>query len=461
MKKTITFLIFVFVMVFGVSLVLAQGGLPGAGWKSGQQIQNVGASNATIQFVAYGTDGTEYDCGSDIAEPYASVNVATDIDCPVAAGFAGSAVVSADQPMAAIVNVNNKGTGNAAGQYTGTDGADVSATISFPLMKNNWSGRTSTYYVQNASSSVNRITATFTLVNGGGTFSHVYTNVPANAMVVITPNDAGVPDVRLGSLSLEADYPLAGTVLEHETAVAVAQNLQASRAFSPNDYDTVLYCPLVRNNHTSKGQTTGVQVQNVDSSPQTVTITYGSGITNQALVAAGASHTFLTSADLASGSLDSAVLESAGNIVAVVNDKGTKTSNPQRVTTYACFAGANATTNVSLPLVKEKFGVNQTGVQVQNVGDSPIIITATYNNSGGSVVVKNTAPLPVGESFTFYAVYGSPAGITVVSGNPASLLNTNNGVSLSATGPIVAIANESTVSGSVIQDTKNYEGFNQ
>jgi len=174
MKKRIAVLSLVFVMVLGVTLVSAQGGLPGAGWKSGHQIQNVGSTDATIQFTAYDTDGTDFDCGS-FSEVSQGESVNAKIDDCVDAGFAGSAVVSADQPMAAIINVNNKGTGNAAGQYTGTDGADVSTSISFPLMKNNFHGRTTTFYVQNSSSSVNVITATFTLKNNGGTFSHVYT----------------------------------------------------------------------------------------------------------------------------------------------------------------------------------------------------------------------------------------------------------------------------------------------
>ncbi len=460
MKKRIMFLVLVVVMVLGVGFVSAQSNLPGSGWQSGHQIQNVGDADATVQFTAYDLAGADYDCGSEVAVPDGSVNVK--IDTCVADGFAGSAVVSSDQPMAAIINVNNKGTGNAAGQYTGTDGADVATTISFPLMKNDFHGRTTTFYIQNSSDSLNDLTATFTVKGESGTYEKIYSDVPANSMVIIIPEDASVADGVVGGLSVTGTSALAGTVLEHETTAAIAENLQASRAFSPNDYDTQLYCPLVRYNHTSKDQTTGVQVQNTDVTTQTITITYGNGITNTADVAAGASHTFPTKNDLAEGVKQSATLTSAGPIVAVVNDKGLSTSDPQRVTTYACFAGAGATTSVSLPLVKERLGVNQTGVQVQNVGGSSITITVTYNNSGGTVVVQNATPLVAGESFTFNNIYNyNPALITVVSGDPATLEGTNNGVAITATGPIVAIANESTVSGTTIQDTKNYEGFNQ
>jgi hypothetical protein len=56
----------------------------------------------------------------------------------------------------------------------------------------------------------------------------------------------------------------------------------------------------------------------------------------------------------------------------------------------------------------------------------------------------------------------SPAGITVVSGNAASLNNSFGGVTITSNQPIVAIANESSTAPNPSgQDTKNYEGFNQ
>ncbi len=462
MKKGLTFFILAFVMVLGVSLVSAQGGLPGSGWKSGQQIQNVGTSDASIQFTAYSQAGSSSDCGSATVSAGSSLTILTDRDCPVAAGFAGSAVVSADQPIAAIVNVNNKGTGAAAGQYQGTDGADVATTISFPLMKSDFNGRTSTFYVQNASSNTNDMTATFTLraSDGGAVFTKTYTAVPANAMVVVTPADAGVTTGTVGSLSVTGSEALAGTSLEHESSAAVGQNLQASRAFTPSTYDTTLYCPLVRHNHTSKDQTTGVQVQNVSASTQTVTINYSTGASNSASVDAGASHTFPTRLDLADGEIASATLTSAGDIVAVVNDKGVSTSNPQRVTTYACAPANSASTAINIPLAKENLGGNQTGIQVQNVGSSNATITATYTNSGGQVVVQNLATTAPGASFTFNRIYTSPSTVSFISGTAASLNGTNNGVVITSDQSIVAIANESTISGTT-QDTKNVEGFNQ
>lgn len=476
-KKSLTVFALLLVLLVSVGLVAAQGQLPGSGWKSGQQIQNVGSANASIVFQAYDQSGNAFPCGSENVAPGASANFLTDVDCPVPAGFVGSAVVSADQPIAAIVNVNNRGTGPAAGQYRGTDGADVATSIAFPLVKNNFGGRTTTFYVQNASTNNNNITATFRV--GNSTFPKTFNNVAGNAMVVISPVDAGVPAGAVGSLTVTGTQPLAGTSLEHEASAAVAQNLQASKAFTPNDYDDVAYCPLVRNAHTGNSQTTGIQAQNVGGSPQTISVDYSYRIGNGGVqtktvtspsLAAGQSFTFFggdATYGIPAGALGSAKVTGTGggNIAVVVNDRGFNTVNPNRVTTYSCFAASSASQDVVLPLYKEYFGGNTTGIQVQNIGNAGATVTVTYaRTGGGNVVFSHTTPIPAGSSATFFGVSSltSPSGITVVSGNAASLNNSFGGVSITSNQPIVAIANESSSAPNPSgQDTKNYEGFNQ
>jgi hypothetical protein len=476
-KKFLTVFVLLIVVLVSVSLVAAQGQLPGSGWKSGQQIQNVGTADASIVFQAYDAGGTGYNCGSKTAPPGGSANFLTDVDCTtVPAGFVGSAVVSADQPIAAIVNVNNRGVGSAAGQYRGTDGADVATSISFPLVKNNFGGRTTTFYVQNASTTPNTINATFRV--GATTYPKSYPSVPANAMVVITTADAGVPAGAVGSLSVTGSQPLAGTSLEHEASAPVAQNLQASKAFTPNDYDTVAYCPLVRNGHTANNQTTGIQAQNVGAAAQTVSVDYSYSIGGGSLqtksvtspsLAPGESFTFFgadATYGIPAGALGSATVtgDGGGNIAVVVNDRGFNTVNPNRVTTYACFSAGSATQDVVLPLYKEFFGGNTTGIQIQNVGGSPATVEVTYTPTGGSPVTFTAPAIPSGASSTFFSVslLTSPSGISVVSGTAASLNNTFGGVTITSDQPIVAIGNESmTATNPSLQDTKNYEGFNQ
>ncbi len=473
--KKLSIIILLLMLVMAVGLVSAgPNDLPGTGWSSGQQIQNVGGASGTVNLMAYDQAGNPpYNCGDQALAPGESYTYLPDSDCPtMPAGFEGSAVASADQPIAAVVNVANKPVGAAAGQYTGTDGSAVSTSIAFPLVKANHAGRTTTFYVQNASNSTNTISAEFKV--NGVTYNNSYPNVPANAMVIINPADASVPPGTgsVGALTVTGTQPLAGTSLEHETAPSVANNMQASRAFVPSDYGDTLYCPLVRYAFGSRVTTTGIQVQNVGNVPTNITVTYsvvvGSAInstTTQMNVAAGASANFLQQTDLNAGTLAAATItSSATDVAAIVNDKATGTS-PERVTTYACFNEANATDTISLPLVKEVFNGNSGGIQVQNVGTGPANVTLTYNtHTGQTVVIETTSPIAAGASKTFVNLTtGGTSGINVVSGSIANLNGTVNGVTIVSDGePIVAIANESSLASNTSpQDTKNYEGFNQ
>lgn len=465
MKKVIPFVLII-VLLVSVGLVLAQGGLPGSGWKSGQQIQNVGGSNAKVVLTAYEDNGTAHDCGEKTIQPGASETFLTDTDCDVDAGFIGAAVASADQAIAAIVNVNNRGTGAAAGQYQGTDGANVANTISFPLVKNNHSKRTTTFYVQNASTSPNNMTATFNV--NGVKYTKVFNGVPANAMRIFTPSDAGVPagQGQVGSLEVVGTQPLAGSSLEHETSAAVGQNLQASKAFTAADGANTVYCPLYRNAHTKKSQTTGAQVQNVSGSQVTVNFTVNAGGTSYGPytknIAPGASETFYAP-DLVpaipAGTVGSAVIASTGKIVAVVNDAGTEGAL-RRTTTYACFGGGSQTVNV--PLAKEFAGGNTTGVQVQNVGNNPTKVTLTYKaTNGASLTIRSTNNVAVGSSITAFGVSSASPEWQVLSSS-GSMVGTVNGVVATADEDIVVIANESSAAPNPSgQDTKNYEGFGQ
>ena len=466
MHKKILVLVLALLLV-SVGVVSAQSGnLPGSGWWSGQQIQNVGDASTSVLFTAYDEDGNDFPCGSaKAADPGESVNFLTNTDCTVPAGFVGSAVVSADQPIAAIVNVVNMPTGRAAGMYRGTDGADVANTIAFPLMKNNYFGRSTTLYIQNASSSPNDITVTIRV--GAATHTKSFNDVPASAMVLVGPADTNpaMANNSVGSATVTGSGALAGAALEYQNAVALGSNLHAYTAFGPQDYAQKAYCPLIRNNYVRLN--TGIQAQNVSGAAQNITVTYSYRVNNAGAVqtksvtkgpvAAGAAVTFFTPADgLPSGAVGSASVQGAtGNIAVIVNDE-TFVLNPNRVAAYTCFPSTAATNEIALPLYKEFYFGDTSGIQVQNVGTSAANITATYYPPTGSPVPFTQNNVAPGASATFYSV----------SNTAASLLQSAGGVVVTATQPIVAIVNEEPGSKAgtrpaSTQDAKIYEGFNQ
>ena len=473
MHKKILVLVLALLLV-SVGAVSAQSGnLPGSGWWSGQQIQNVGTASTSVLFTAYDGQGQDFPCGpAKSAGVGQSVNFLTNTECTVPAGFVGSAVVSADQPIAAIVNVVNMPSGRAAGMYRGTDGADVANTIAFPLMKNNYFGRSTTLYIQNASSSPNDITVTVKV--GSATLTKTFNDVPASAMVLVGPADTtpAMANNSFGSATVTGSGALAGAALEYQNAVALGSNLHAYTAFGPQDFAPKAYCPLIRSNFAQLN--TGIQAQNLSSSAQNIRVTYSYRINNTGAVqtkvvtlgpiAPNAAATFRTWDDLPARSVGGATVEGVGggNIAVIVNDE-TFTLNPNRVTAYTCFPDQAKTNKVNLPLYKEYYLGDTSGVQVQNVGAAAANITVTYYPPGNAAGVKftqnNIAP---GASATFYNVSGGGA----TSGSAASLLGTFGGAVVEANQPVVAIVNEEpgTKAGArppSSQDAKLYEGFNQ
>jgi hypothetical protein len=461
------------VALLAAAAVVAQTTPPGSGWTTGMQFQNVGQSDAEVRLYLYTPQGQSIDCGTRTAVPGGSVNYLVDTHCVIPGQFGGSAVVESNQPLRGIVHVNNGGVGQAGGIYNGTTMDEIAETLFFPLVKHNHAGRTTTFHIQNASADTASVTATFRV--SGATYTKQYDNIPPNAMVVVSPADAGVPagDGRVGSLTVVGSSKLAGTSLEHQHTAAIAQNLQASKAFTAADYDDKVYCPLFRNAHTAQNLTTGAQVQNVGSSAQTITLTYqprdgGNVVTKSENVQPGASATFYAPfIGIPAGSVGSVTITGQGNIVAVVNDEGSE-NGVRRTTTYACFPAGKATTRVVLPLYKEYWIGNTTGIQIQNVAENgaqaDITITYIATNTGTRVTLKPGTLVAAGGSTTFFGVSQGifPPTMTTVSGNRAALMNTFGSVIIESNTPIVAIANESSFGPNASgQDSKNYEGFNQ
>jgi hypothetical protein len=445
--------------------------LPGTGWTTGMQFQNGGVADSDIQLMVYDSAGTGHSCGTKPATPGASVNFLMDNACPVSPVFNGSAITLPDEPAQGIVHVNNAHAGLAGGIYTTSAVGETSETLFFPLVKHNHYGRTTLLVIQNADADPVDVKATFRVQ--GATYSKEYVQIPANAKVVITPADAAVPpgNNQVGSLTVTATGRIAGASLEHQHSAPVAQNLQASRAFTSADYDTELYCPLFRNAHTDRRLTTGVQAQNVSGSKQAVTLTYtprdgGSDVVASQEVAPGASATFYAPfIGIPEDSVGSVTLTSDGDIVAVVNDEG-RDGSRQQTTTYACFPAKRVTNRVVLPLYKEFWIGNTSGIQIQNVGtlDASVEVTYMATNNGSAVTFTPGATIPVGGSTTFFGVSEGifPPEMTVISGDPGSLLNTYGSVVIESNTPIVAIANESGFGPNASQqDSKNYEGFNR
>jgi len=465
--------------------------LPGQGWWTGIQLQNVGANKANVSVSSYQANSAAAPISKsvEVAENGSTTLLPQDLN--LSNGFQGSAVVSSDQPLNAIVNVTNRlAAGNgiagglAAAQYQGVN--SPATELRFPLVKRDHFGKTTTFSIQNAGSVAAKVTATFKVA--GGTFTFESPLVEPGRMVIINPSAAGVPsgnNVSVGSLTVTSSQAMAGVVSEHGSEQP-AVLLQSTRAFTLQDGNAKAYAPIIKNEYFNRF--TGLQVQNLSGGNIDITVTYnGSGgscagqtYTNSATgVTSGSSHTFVhlvgqPGNTMPTGCLASATIEASGNnnVVAIVNEaftgaflNGGGNGGRQEATTYSAFPASTATNTVKAPLYKENSFNKGTGLQIQNVGGSTATnVVATFVGSGGTYVTKPQTINSLG-SLTLVEMFkkadkfnGTPI--------PADISGSAGvfGVTITSDQPIVAIANESTYpfgNSSIQQDKNNYEAFNQ
>ena len=488
-KKIASISIALVVIMLLVSVVSAQSNLPGSGWWSGEQVQNVGTSDATVIVEAYDKASANTYTAQQTIAPGAAYTFVPDSFSGMPDGFQGSAVVSSDQPIKAIVNVTNRQSGSygvaggkAAAQYQGIDGSMVATTLYFPLAKGDHYNKTTTFYIQNAGTTAATATAVFRMRNGD-VYTYTTPSIDPNKMVVFSVLDAPgwsptTSDSRVGGMEITSSQPLAGVVMEHYTTENPATIVQSTRGFTSADFDTKAYAPVIK--HNRFGRFTGIQVQNVSGGSIDITVTYrgsagacaGNTYTDSATgVAAGTSHTFVQyegSTNLPSNCTASATIVGTGNIVAIVNESYRSdylAANPgldQRAVTSSALPDGSATTKISVPLFKDDRYNKRTGLQIQNVGAAQATnIVATFKCSGAATFTAVSLPQTVdaGAAVLFYTPSDDAGMFT--SANPFSANNVNCAVTVTSDQPIVAIANESVDNtGALEQDNNNYEGFN-
>lgn len=476
-------------MVWGV--VWAQGpvgpqDLPGGGWITGTQVQNVGTGNAIIVMTVYGQTSGQWELTETSVAPNASVNfLATSFGWPD--GSIGSAIVSSDQPIVAQTTETN---GTAAAQYQGIDEPDTQ--VNFPLVKNNYlgGGKYTTFFVQNAGSSAAIIYAMYRAEDGTTYPWNSGSAVDPGRMVALNPTDVSFPTNQLGSLVVTSTVPIAGVVNEHHVTEGII--LQATRGFAPADAGTTLLIPTIKRQLGSRS--TGPIIQNVSNGPVNITITYqGTGISFQQYannVPAGASVTFYentevcpagatcgrTGTPLPVGTLASAVVVGTGNIVGVVNETfyTIPSGQRQRQTVTSAFNQADATTKIGVPLYKVNHDYKNSGVQLQNTNlATAATYTATFSLGGsGGVPVTNyvlRGTINPGQYVTLFKLYAAlpPGSSWVGSGFPSAWSTSSTSperfgsVTIVADQPIVAAVTEADDDPVVgdRQDIKSYEGF--
>jgi len=511
MKKIASLALVVLTLALSAAVVLAQAGptsLPGGGWWSPFQVQNVGDEEATLLYTAYwqmgvGDDTTYSQDGEVLVGPNESVtyNPALEPNYPVGprigfdtadkhlpTGFAGGVELAADQPLRAVVTVNNFQVGP-----VGTPGGRASAyyqsvqvpseELFFPVMKANYFGQTTGFYIQAAGGDAT-ITAEYIFEGGPAEVGPI--DIDAGRTYLLDPEAAGVPvtgNGTLGSLVVTATSgQVAGVIIETQHDVSVGTFSLSTTGFGPDDACLMIVAPT--NKVEFFGGGTGWQLQNTTGTDATVDVTFtvsgvqpGSpadtagievGDEFEVTVTVPADGNYLFSQgnenylqavevggtqNLEPGVFFAGTAVSTQPLVATVNEF----QGPNRIL-YSAFGVGNATTKLAAPAVKEAFFGQRTSLNIQNVGTSLTTPSVVYSCSDGETYEFDSyKAIGPGEAVNFFML-SDPTHQANGWGEVKVPAGNNCAVTVTATEPIVAVAQESIMDGT--QDLKNYEGFN-
>jgi len=358
-------------------------------YTAGIQVQNLEGSQANVSLVFYKMDGSTEATVSDLIAANGSK---TYFPLQVSTGFNGSAVVSSDKKVAAVVNVlgNN---GVAAASYVGS--STGSTSVSLPLLMKGNSGFDTWFNVQNVGSAPANVTVTYSdgtsqsatiPVNSSKTFNQATESHSAKVFSAVVTSTNG--------------QPIVAAAIEESNTVMFAYSGFGSGSTNP-------VMPLINANNS--GYITGVQIQNIGTVSTTVTVSYtpsaaGTACQETQTIAPNASATFALYA-FANGAnsnctpgqrfIGSAQVtgNSANQPLVVVVNQLLPGRNGEA---YGGFDPTKATSRVVMPLIMDRNSGYFTGFNVMNVGSTATTVTCTFTGTSYTV----SANLQPGQALT-------------------------------------------------------------
>jgi hypothetical protein len=456
MKKITTLLV-----ALGMLLLLATtAGATPATYNSGFQVQNLSSSSAatiSISFYALENGTAALTVNDTITAGGSNTYFPLDgsgSNPELPAGFSGSAVISSDQPVAAIANLLGDGFNSGASYGSFSGGSE---SVSLPLIAKGQVGIYDTFFnVQNVGSGSASVTVTY-----AGTACTDTATIPAGAAAKFdqaADTCLAAGHVGAATIAAGAGQEIVATVVE---TTRNNTGLFAYNGFTGSSTEVVI--PLVQFNN--GGFHSGVQIQNVGDASTDITVTFtpaggiGTACEETGTVAAGASGTFgLFAFSLPGGTftetcnfgerfVGSATVTNSGgeNLVAIIN----QTNFTNFASAYNGFDPATATMSLSMPLLMDRNFGYFTGFNLQNVGDAEATVNCTYSEAAnGGTIADGSYTLAAGEA------------VNQLQLNEASQATYVGSASCTADQPIIAVVNE-LGAGTTVDLLFTYEAFNQ
>jgi len=436
------FRVIVFILVVSlISTLSVSAALPSTGWQTEYAVMNTSLTDGVLTMTAYPAsvaDATTYPSASfnlplkhalyyDPAIPAGGIYLG--FTAPgLPAGFQGSVVVSASQPVASAVTITNKGSsGTARADYTGISATNLSSTILFPIVKHNFNNQTTTFFVQAASEAAH---ATITYKMNDGSTKTETADIPANKTYIFDPENAGVAKVNclpagqtantspcFGSATVTSTTGLiAGVYVETLHTGSPANFASSTSALITSDASTkVLSLGYKKSFNATDG---AVSVMNTGAAPAMVGfvgrvsgvqagspaalagVDVGDEYTGQVEIEAGKTRVFsafvpelsavlkgtwlsFTFTSLATGSYTPQPLI---GITTETRTKATMPGSTLRQSTLAFADGAALTNKLACPILREVTSDGFAGsVAIMNAGTVPTTIHFEYVEYGGNV----------------------------------------------------------------------------
>lgn len=292
----------------------------------------------------------------------------------------GSAVISSDQPLAAIVNV----LGNSGFVGTAYGGSSQGSTTAYVpiLMKNNY-GFNTWFNVQNAGSAATTVTANY---SDGTTASQTIN--PGASKTFDQSTETHTPKTFAASVSSTGSQPIVITVVEENSTT-----LSSYSGFPTGSTNPVM--PIINANN--YGVVTGVSIQNTGGVATNVTVSYtpsaaGTACIETISIPAGQVKNFALNAFTNTpqtpgttctlgqrfvGSGQVTANSASQPLVAIVNQaNGTKNADA-----YNAFDPNTGTQKVFFPQIFDRYyGINS-DINVMNVGSGSTTVTCTFTGS--------------------------------------------------------------------------------
>lgn len=324
--------------------------------------------------------------------------------------FFGSAlVVGSDDLSVAVETIYNDGGRHLADMYPGVTSSRISTAMYAPLILRNWPHLNSSWrqttdlYIFNPSSQAASVTATFYDSYGTTDPPHVeLRTIPAGGVVTIPGTElptweGGSISGSLASARITSNVPVAVVVrnwVGTSTLGSITTPYLSSsyRGFAASEADSTVYFPLAANQWVG-AYDSGFQIQNISSSPKTVTVRfYKEGDPNPQGSAVNLTIGAYQSANVWRPSglpqlYGSAIAEVSGggnDIVAVAQYEDTRISQSKYgLTLYEAISDSNR--SPVLPRFRRSSPWNWTGIMAQNMSTATNGVTLGFYSTTGSL----------------------------------------------------------------------------